>query len=204
MTWYVDQIAISARRLIYFYVVDEIPEVLYTWSIVCESEEFIDTKSGHIFTFTITSAVCFLNASIQPLVGKAQQIEEQVNAFTEFTLDQLNPFYFEKGTIGVINLLGNFPTNGIEFRWHFDDESLPSTTTDTPQISHVYDKVGTFSFKVVASNPAQRQSVTSTVTVYEPLQGKQLNYICWLIWRKVINESFICYCNAFIHWLDEY
>ncbi len=72
--------------------------------------------------------------------------------------------------VTVKNVLGRDITTSAEYEWDFDGDGFYDETTETPRVTHTYDRPGTFTFRVKATNKGLSNTKTAQITVRNVLK----------------------------------
>lgn len=90
---------------------------------------------------------------------------------TSVSVDQKIDF-----TVSAKNILGADLADKAEYKWDFNGDGFYEETTNTPTVSHVYDKPGNFNFKVKVTYKGISNTKYQAITVKNEIQPN-LEYI---------------------------
>lgn len=124
----------------------------YYFAVILEDSNGLKINSDDVSTerYSLTLASDNINTPIITLKASA----------TSISVDQKVDF-----TVAAKNILGMDLAGKAEYKWDYNGDGFYEETTNTPTVSHVYDKPGNFNFKVKVTYKGISNTKYQAITV---------------------------------------
>lgn len=135
----------------------------YYFAVILEDSNGLKINSDDVSTerYSLTLASDNINTPIISL--KTSNTSVSVGQKVDFT-------------VAAKNILGTDLAGKAEYKWDYNGDGFYEETTSTPTVSHVYDKPGSFNFKVKVTYKGISNTKYQTITVKNKIQPN-LEYI---------------------------